>query len=272
MHQTIDRRRFLACASAAAITPPLMALGATESNPGAPGVGPIKPYLLRQDPEVVRQVVGSSHRDLEAVRTLVDRQPALVNATIDWGFGDWEMAIDAASHTGQVEIAEYLISKGARPTIFTLAMLGHLDALKAAIAAFPGIQRTRGPHGITLVAHAEAGGDENAATIEYLTALGDADPVYEGALLTPDNAGPYLGVYSFGPHETDRIEVVNEKDKISLRRAGANNLRMFQVEPHVFHTAGAPAVRIAFAVTDGRATGVTVADPDVYLTALRIAE
>ncbi len=271
MHPIIDRRRFLACASGAAIASPLLALGATEVSPSSTSApGPTKPYLLGQDPVIVRQVVGASHRDLEMVKSLVDRQPALVNATTDWGFGDWEMAIDAASHTGQTEIAQYLIEKGARPTIFTLAMLGHLDALRASIAAYPGIQRTRGPHGITLLTHARMGGDENAPTIQYLTALGDADPVYPGAQLMPAIAGPYLGVYAFGPDESDRIEVANEKDKINFRRAGGNNLRLFQVEEHVFHPAGAPAVRIAFTLEDGRATSVSLADPDVYLTAMRV--
>ena len=270
MDHHIDRRRFLVCASAATLAPPLIALGAAEAPAGASTDGaPDRPHLPRQDPEVVRQVVGASHRDLEVVKSLVDRQPALANATIDWGFGDWEMAIDAASHTGQKEIALYLIEKGARPTIFTLAMLGHLDALKASIAAYPGIQRTRGPHGLTLLHHAKQGGDENGATIEYLTALGDADPVYPGALLTPEAAGPYVGVYAFGPSETDRFEVITENNRTNFRRAGGNNLRLFQVEPHVFHPPGAPAVRITFTVVEGRATELTLADPDVYLTATR---
>ena len=53
-----------------------------------------------QDPELARATVGASHRDLERVQVLVERQPALARAAIDWGFGDWEACLDAASHTG----------------------------------------------------------------------------------------------------------------------------------------------------------------------------
>ena len=48
----------------------------------------------------------------------VTRPPAsaLACATLDWGFGDWETALGAASHVGRPEIAEYLIANGAEPT------------------------------------------------------------------------------------------------------------------------------------------------------------
>ena len=59
-----------------------------------------------------------SHNDIKRVRELVERQPALARASLDWGFGDWETAIDAASHVGRRDIAEFLIANGARPTIF----------------------------------------------------------------------------------------------------------------------------------------------------------
>ena len=71
------------------------------------------------------------------------RQPTLSKATFDWGFGDWETALGAASHVGSREIAELLIANGAHPTIFSAAMLGQLDAVKAFVEAAPGIQKTR---------------------------------------------------------------------------------------------------------------------------------
>jgi len=60
-------------------------------------------------------------------------------AVWDWGFGDWESALGAASHVGNREIAEYLIAHGARPSLFSATMLGHLDVVKAFIAAQPGV-------------------------------------------------------------------------------------------------------------------------------------
>lgn len=264
----LPRRRFLACAGTTALLPASLVRAA--ETPMASG--PDRPYIPAQDPEVVRQIVGASHGNIAVVRELIDRQPALVNAGHDWGFGDWESPIDAASHVGNTEIALLLIERGARPTIFTLAMLGHLDALKAAIGAFPEVQQTRGPHGITLMAHAKAGGDQ--ATIDYLESLGDADPVYPGARLTPETAGPYLGVYAYGPHETERFELADEKERINFRRTGGVNRFLFAFDPaapHTFHPAGAPAVRITFRMQEGRAVGMTIADPDVYITAERVA-
>ena len=80
---------------------------------------------------MVREAVGVSHRDLKRLRELVERQPALARGAIDWGFGDWEACIDAASHTGNKAIAEFLLANGARPTIFCAAMMGQLDVVKA---------------------------------------------------------------------------------------------------------------------------------------------
>ena len=54
-----------------------------------------------QDPTTVREIVGASHRDIDRVGALLKEAPQLANATYDWGFGDWETALGAASHTGR---------------------------------------------------------------------------------------------------------------------------------------------------------------------------
>jgi len=54
-------------------------------------------------------------------------------------------------------------------------MLGHLDAVKAYIAASPGIQKIKGPHSITLLRHAIAGGAAAQAVTDYLKTLPGAD-------------------------------------------------------------------------------------------------
>ena len=56
---------------------------------------------------------------------------------------------------------------------FSAAMLGQLEVVKAIIAAAPGIERTRGAHGITLLAHAKAGGA--ADVVRYLDTLPGAN-------------------------------------------------------------------------------------------------
>ena len=70
---------------------------------------------------------------------------------------------------GNRQIAEYLIGQGARTDIFAAAMLGRIEIVQALVKAFPGIEKSLGPHKIPLLAHAERGKAENV--IEYLKSL-----------------------------------------------------------------------------------------------------
>ena len=99
---------------------------------------------------------------------LLAAHPALVNAAWDWGAGDWETALGAAAHMGRRDIATLLLAHGARIDVFAAAMLGHLAIVHAIIEALPGAIAWPGPHGIPLLAHAEKGGPEAAATLAYL--------------------------------------------------------------------------------------------------------
>jgi hypothetical protein len=123
------------------------------------------------DPALVRDFVANAHGDLNKVKELLEREPRLVNAAWDWGGGDWETGLGAAAHVGRKEIATFLLDRGARIDLFAAAMLGKLDVVKAIVEAFPGSQNVPGPHGIPLLAHAQAGGDEAAAVVEYLEKL-----------------------------------------------------------------------------------------------------
>ena len=100
---------------------------------------------------MVSGIVGASHANIDKVRELVTMRPELACASWDWGFGDWETALGAASHVGRRDIAELLMSHGARPDIFTFTMLGMLKSVQEIIETIPGIQKNRGPHGITLL-------------------------------------------------------------------------------------------------------------------------
>lgn len=115
--------------------------------------------------------VGNAHSDLERVKELLSQEPALINAAWDWGGGDWETGLGAAAHMGRKDIARYLLAQGARLDLFAAAMLGKLVIVRAALEAFPGTERIRGPHGISLLSHAQAGGDEAAAVVAFLQAL-----------------------------------------------------------------------------------------------------
>ena len=121
--------------------------------------------------ELVRDFVANAHGDLEKVRRLLQQEPALVNAAWDWGGGDWETGLGAAAHMGRKDIARYLLDRGARIDLFAAAMLGELEIVRAALTAYPAMRDTRGPHGIPLLAHAQAGGAEAAAVVDYLQSL-----------------------------------------------------------------------------------------------------
>jgi hypothetical protein len=104
-------------------------------------------------------------------KKLLEKEPALVTAAMDWGAGDWESGLNGAAHMGRRDICEALIEKGARIDIFAAAMLGHLDVVKALITAHPALVDARGPHGINLHRHAQVGGPKSEKVLEYLQSV-----------------------------------------------------------------------------------------------------
>lgn len=126
------------------------------------------------DPTLVREFVARAHADLDRVKELLAEQPRLVNACWDWGGGDWETGLGGAAHMGRRDIATYLLEHGARLDLFAATMLGELEIVRAALTAFPAALHTAGPHGIPLLAHAKAGGEEAAAVLAYLESLAGA--------------------------------------------------------------------------------------------------
>jgi hypothetical protein len=223
-----------------------------------------------QDPALVKEVVGASHGNLKRVQELVARQPALARASIDWGFGDWETCIDAAAHVGNRPIADFLLANGARPTIFSAAMMGQLDVVKAFCAARPGIQKTYGPHGITLMAHARAGGPDAAAVVQFLTSLGDADtPLPSASLAIADRDG-VVGKYVYGTGPRDYFVIDVQNDRLGIDRPGGPARRMLIHTGNLaFFPTGVPTARIAFARAGDRITQLTLSDPDLVVTAVR---
>jgi hypothetical protein len=123
---------------------------------------------MSRTPEEVNAMVANAHGDLECVRTALAEDPTLANATWDWGDGDWETALGAAGHMGRRDIAELLLAHGARLDVFVAAMLGELEIVRSMLAAHPALRTAKGPHGIPLLAHAEAGGEQARAVVELL--------------------------------------------------------------------------------------------------------
>jgi hypothetical protein len=124
------------------------------------------------DTELVKQFVGAAHKDPEKVKALLQETPGLLNAVNNLGGWDWEDAVGAAGHVGIPELATWLLDKGARPTICVAAMLGKTEVVKAYISAFPHMKDAVGPHKISLVRHARAGGEKAKEVLDYLQSIG----------------------------------------------------------------------------------------------------
>src|SRR4051795_11513464 len=122
------------------------------------------------DPQLVQSFVANAHGNLDEVRTALEAEPRLANAAWDWGGGDWETGLGAAAHMGRRDIAELLLSRGARLDLFAAAMLGETAVVRAVLTGHPEMRDAKGPHTIPLRAHAEAGGEQARAVLELLDA------------------------------------------------------------------------------------------------------
>ena len=231
--------------------------------------------------ELVRELVTVAHFDLARVKELVEARPSLARAAWDWGFGDWEDALGAASHMGNRPMAEYLISKGARPTIFSATMLGQLEVVKTFVTAQPGVQAVRGPHSISLLAHARMGGGAAQPVFEFLQSLPDSDA--EAPTPLPENESAALaGTYIFGQGLSQQVVVDADlknyagskmylhAPQLNWTRKGTMTRPLFHLGDHSFYPAGAPSVRIRFTQNPSGQL-MTITDADLQLIARRQA-
>jgi hypothetical protein len=255
------RRRFLTVATLAA---PFSIVTRRLLAASAPMVDMLYPT---QPPELVQEMVVVAHTDLARVTELVTRQPTLAKAAWDWGFGDWETALGAASHMGRRDIADVLLVHGAHPTIFSAAMRGELDVVKSFISASPAVARIRGPHSISLLAHAKAGGPGAAPVVAYLQTVAgaDGDPAVP---LSDAEIASIVGAYPFGRTPGDRFEVSGATGQVQIQRPGRFGRGLIHLGALSFYPIGAENVRIVFMVS-AATTSMEIRDPDVVISATR---
>jgi hypothetical protein len=141
-----------------------------ERDYPAPGFKPSwkKPQINRT---LVQDFVIFAHSDPEMTGKLLEREPMLINAVMDWGAGDWESGLGGASHMGRRDIVELLLERGARIDIFCAAMMGQLDAVRSFLTLQPKLIDARGPHGFTLHFHAQVGGKSSENVLDYLQSV-----------------------------------------------------------------------------------------------------
>lgn len=223
----------------------------------------------RHDLARVQSVVAASHGDFERVRALVTEQPALAKAAWDWGFGDWETPLGAASHTGRREIADFLIGQGARPTIFSAAMMGDLPTVEAFLTTDPSLHLLHGPHGISLVRHARAGGDDAGPVLDFLLDRFGPDEIPFGFAVDEAASGRYSGSYRFDTEPPLSLTVGVRNDWLMVGTGEVPTARLIRVSDDVFHPGGAPAVRFRFGVREGRAETLEIEDGPVSISGER---
>jgi hypothetical protein len=185
MSSPISRRTFTAtCAASVVLGRESLANGSPEVAPMPHGV-PVEAPFARDYPRpgfnpswknpqinrlLVQDFVVFAHSDLAMVKRLLEKEPNLVNSVMDWGAGDWESGLGAASHMGRRDLVEYLLEKGARIDIFCAAMMGQLKVVRAFLTLQPKLIDARGPHGFTLHFHAQLA-EDGGKTLDYLQSV-----------------------------------------------------------------------------------------------------
>ena len=280
----LQRRRFIKSSAFGLIGIGTVGYVSAKNNSAKSNVENNSPYFYRYpslNDEMVSSIVGVSHFSIDKVKELVSRRPELAGAAWDWGFGDWETALGAASHVGRRDIAEYLISNGARPDIFTYAMLGMQKSVQEIIETVPGIQSHPGPHGITLLQHAKnrlldkSISSADAANVNkvvgYLESLGNADIKPKSLEVTDEEKKKYLGEYRFGDGENEIFIVdLHSRGFLQVGRKGASPRIVNKTADYTFSPAGAPSVSIIFRIENEKAVSFSVHEPQPIVTATRI--
>jgi len=122
--------------------------------------------------EKVKEFVVAGHSDIVKVKKLLEEFPGILYATWDWGGGDFETALEGAGHVGTKDVANFLIGQGARTNLFVLTMLGKTQIVKAYLDSYPEYLNAKGPHGFTLLHHAQRGGEDAKELLDYLQSKG----------------------------------------------------------------------------------------------------
>ncbi len=183
MSDSMSRRSLCKWSASAAITTLAgLALGQDPTKPPSPVEAaftrdyPAPDFNPRwKKPQINRTMLQDfviyAHSDLAMTKTLLDKEPLLINGVMDWGAGDWESGIGGASHMGRHDIVEFLLERGARIDIFTATMMGQLQAVKSFLKLQPKLIDSRGPHGFSLHFHAQLAGKDADRMLKYLQSV-----------------------------------------------------------------------------------------------------
>ncbi len=165
----------------------------------------------------VEEFVIAAHGSVARVRELHEANPALLLAT--WEKFN-ETALQAASHMGRRDVAEYLLSAGAPLDICAAAMLGMVEQVASQLADDPTLSRAKGAHGITVLYHAALSGRPEVA--ELLISHGGGEGI-DDALHAAARFGHAEMVSWLLANGARNVNVLNFDKKTPLRVAVENN-------------------------------------------------
>ena len=175
-----------------------------------------KQQVSAQEPvsqELVEPFVLAAHGNVAKVQELYEQHPEVLN--VPWTKFD-ETALQASSHMGRREIAQYLLSKGAPLSICAAAMLGMRDEVAAFLAQDASLANARGAHGISVLFHAAMSGQ--TAVAELLLARGGGEGI-DTALHGAVNFGHTAMVGWLLAHGVTNVNAPNYEQKTPLRVA-----------------------------------------------------
>jgi ankyrin repeat protein len=119
----------------------------------------------------VNEFARLAHFDFEKVKQLCQDTPALLNTRASWD----ELAVEAGSHVGRVDIASWLADRGAVISTCTAVLLGMAGKVKEAIAADPLSLHERGAHDIAILSYTAWGNPQTAIAEQLLKAGAKVD-------------------------------------------------------------------------------------------------
>ncbi len=181
----------------------------------------------------INPFVTLAHFNFDKVKELATAAPGLIDTRASWD----ETAIEAASHTGQLPMAEWLAERGAAVSTCTAVLLGQAALVRAALAADPLASHERGAHDIAILAYtayareqaeiarllldAGAGVHERALGVSTLHLAAQKGYLDLAELLLARGADPNLSVKSRGQSVTPLAlaEKANQPKMSALLRA-----------------------------------------------------
>ncbi len=173
------RRTFLRHSLAAGAVVGLGAVGLAQTETLAPKAPALPPESKRSEAiplPLAKEFVVAGHGNLPKVKAMLAERPSFINASWDWGHGDFETALNGASHVGNRETALFLLGVGARVDAFAAVVLGEREIVRGLLRTAPATATTRNAHGYSLLYHVGYTGDlELAEAVAALLPVRNVD-------------------------------------------------------------------------------------------------